>query len=295
MHTSVSKLEALFRKERLPSALLELISTLHEPLAERIASAARDTPKPFVVGICGAQGSGKSTLVQIVSILLHARDVSTAILSLDDVYLTRSERTDLASRTHPMFRTRGVPGTHDIELASRVFDALAQPGSTALPRFDKSQDDRLSSDTWPRIATPTDVLLFEGWCVGAVAQDAAALSEPINDLERKCDPNGTWRRYANDTLATEYQRLFARIDLLILLQAPDFDAVYEWRKEQELKLSERLIHEGQPSRVMNDEELRDFIAHYERLTRHILAEMPARAGIVIELDAHRAPVRVRGL
>ncbi len=42
---------------------------------------------------------------------------------------------------------------------------------------------------------------------------------------------------------------------------------------------------GDASRVMDEAAIARFIAHYERVTRHILAEMPARADHLISLDA----------
>jgi D-glycerate 3-kinase len=129
------------------------------------------------------------------------------------------------------------------------------------------------------------VLLFEGWCVGARPQPEQQLAEPVNALERESDPDGRWRRFANQQLAGEYQRLFARLDWLILLNAPGFESVLAWRTLQEHKLRDRLVAEGQPlARVMSDGQVARFIAHYERLTRHILEEMPGRADDVIPVE-----------
>ena len=133
-----------------------------------------------------------------------------------------------------------------------------------------------------------DIILFEGWCVGARPQADALLDEPINDLERAEDPDGVWRRYVNDALAAPYQDLFATIDFLALLQAPSFDHVLAWRTEQEHKLAAR--SEGDPAglRIMSDAEVARFVMHYERLTRHLLAEMPSRCHARLKLnDARR--------
>jgi D-glycerate 3-kinase len=131
-------------------------------------------------------------------------------------------------------------------------------------------------------------VLFEGWCVGAVPQEEAALAEPVNALEREEDPDGVWRRFVNRALASDYRELFAKIDLLIMLAAPSFDVVYRWRLQQEDELRHRIAEQGgDGSRVMTERQLERFIAHYERLTRHMLDEMPARAGIVVRLDPQR--------
>jgi D-glycerate 3-kinase len=258
-------------------------------LAERIAEAARGPA--FVVGICGTQGSGKSTLAAVVARLLEAKGLTTAVLSLDDLYLTRAERQDLAAEVHPLLATRGVPGTHDTVLGEAVLDALKGRGQVALPSFDKAADDRRPPTDWPRVQAPVDVVLFEGWCVGARPQPAQDLVEPVNALERDADADGAWRTYANAALAGPYRALFDRIGLFVLLEAPGFEAVLAWRSEQERKLRARLAREGKdPARAMDDEAVARFIAHYERLTRWILAEAPARADVVIRLDELRRPV-----
>lgn len=272
--------------ERLPPAFAATVDQVCIPLADRIVDAA--TGPAFMVGLCGPQASGKSTLAAVVRRLLQDRGLTVALVSLDDLYLTRAERQVLAHQVHPLLATRGVPGTHDLALGEALFDALARPGEVAIPAFDKAIDDRRPAADWPRIAAPADVILFEGWCVGARPQTPDALGRPINGLERDQDPQGRWRGYVNAQLAGPYERLSARLNLLALLQAPGFEVVLAWRQEQERKLRQRLIREGgDASRVMSDEEVEVFIAHYERLTRHILAEMPSRADVVVRLDAQR--------
>jgi D-glycerate 3-kinase len=105
----------------------------------------------------------------------------------------------------------------------------------------------------------------------------------VNDLERDEDPQAVWRGYVNDQLDGPYQALFARLHDLVLLEAPSFEVVAGWRAEQEAKL--RAKRPG----GMTDAEVARFVAHYERLTRWILAEMPARADWVVTLDAERNP------
>jgi D-glycerate 3-kinase len=296
MSNASPSLAKLLERERLPASVVQIIDAVYEPLATRIALNASSHPKPYIVGVCGPQGSGKSTMTAILAELLRARGLSVAVLALDDLYLTRSERERLANRVHPMLRTRGVPGTHDVRLGLQLLDALSRAGSAALPSFDKATDDRRAPSDWPCIQTPVDVVLFEGWFVGARPQQDSALEMPINDLERADDVQGLWRGFVNDSLRDEYQQLFERIELLVLLQPGNFDVVYRWRAEQEQKLRERLEREhADASKLMDETALRRFIAHYERLTRHILEEMPARADVIIGLDEDRIPLRIRGL
>jgi D-glycerate 3-kinase len=279
-------LSAFLREESLPADFAAEIERLHAPLAARIAAVAMGPA--FVVGICGPQGSGKSTTVGVLAALLEARGLKVAVLSLDDLYLPRADREALARDVHPLLRTRGVPGTHDVALGLAVLDGLAGEGETALPRFDKASDDRAPAETWPVVAGPVDVVLFEGWCVGARPEPPEALAAPVNALERERDPDGVWRAYVNAALAGPYRALFARLDLLVLFTAPDFETVLAWRREQETKLRRRLAEAGQGAeRAMSDEEVAVFIQHYERLSRHIAREMPARADLVLALDADR--------
>lgn len=273
--------------ERLPEAFAGTVEAVCVPLAERIAGG----PSGQVVGVCGSQASGKSTITAVVRRLLELKGLKVALFSLDDLYLTRAERQALAREVHPLFATRGVPGTHDVALGEALIDSLLRPGLTRIPAFDKATDDRKPEAEWPSFDGPADVVLFEGWCVGAAPQAEADLAEPINDLERQRDPDGVWRRRVNAELAGPYRRLFDRLTSLVLLQAPSFEVVLGWRLEQEHKLRDRLAREGgDAARVMSDEAVETFIRHYERLTRHILAEMPGRADLVVRLGGDRRPL-----
>jgi len=249
----------------------------------RLASARGH--RPLVVGVCGSQGSGKSTVCKTLTTRLTQAGLRVANLSLDDLYLPLAERVTLARNVHPLLRTRGVPGTHDTKLGVRTLNALAHGGQVPMPRFDKSVDDRRPKARWDSVEGPAQVVFFEGWCVGARPQTLGPLDQPVNELEANEDVDGRWRRYVNDALGGEYQSLFAKIDFLVLLAAPSFDVVLQWRTQQEHELRDR---SGDKSGVMTDAALVRFIQHYERLTRHILIEMPGRADLVIRLSPERA-------
>ena len=258
--------------------------------ALRGAMAAPDR-LPFVLCVCGAQGSGKSTLSEALAEMMRAEGLKAAVLSIDDLYRTQAEREALAGMVHPLFAVRGVPGTHDVALGLDVIAALEAGRDVPLPRFDKAQDDRAPVDQWDHADGDTAVLILEGWCVGARPEPAAALDVPVNALERGEDADGRWRRAANAALAGEkYQALFARLDMLVLLAAPGFEAVRDWRVEQEHSLARKA---GADARgVMSDAEVERFVRFYERLTRHILAEMPGRADLVIRLARDRTPLSI---
>ena len=241
----------------------------------------------LVTGLCGAQGSGKSTLAAALARRAGEQGIAAAVLSIDDLYLTRDEREDLARKVHPLLLTRGPPGTHDIALGLETIDALERGEPVRLPRFDKGRDDRAPEIEWDSASADTRLLILEGWCVGAVPQEEAALVAPVNTLERDEDPHGAWRAACNNALADGYRKLFARIDLLILLAAPDFDIVREWRGQQEESL-----HQANAPEAMDDAAIARFIQHYERLTRHILIEMPSRADLVVRLAPDRTAIGI---
>lgn len=264
----------------------EVVAALGELVCDALADGS---PRPLVLGICGAQGSGKSTVAEALASRLEREGLTCAVLSLDDLYLTRAERARLAREVHPLLATRGPPGTHDTDLGLDVFNALIAGTPLRLPRFDKAKDDRLDPSDWPEVAGKCDVVLFEGWCVGARPQQSEALATPVGELEVTEDAGGQWRRFVNDSLAGPYQDLFARIDLLVMLQAPSFDVVMQWRLQQEEDLRAKV---GNGSGVMSREQLARFIAHYERITRHVLAEMPGRADLVVRLDPARQPLAI---
>jgi D-glycerate 3-kinase len=257
-------------------------------LYDRIRGSDRNT---FVLGINGAQGTGKSTCADLIKEYLAAEhDVASVVLSIDDIYQTRRERHELALTVHPLLETRGVPGTHDVALGLRALEELQSlgPGMTMqIPRFDKSIDDRLPEIEWPLVTGPVDLVIFEGWCVASQPSDPAELVQPVNSLEREEDTHAAWRTYVNERLGAEYKELFATLDALLFLKAPNFDVVYEWRLEQEHKL--RATASDTARAIMSDDDVARFIQFYERITRNNLDVLPDVANAVIELDTdHRA-------
>jgi len=264
-----------------------LIADFYVPMARWIAEHVVD--RTVVVGLSGAQGTGKSTLARLMKVLLEQLfGLRIAILSLDDLYLSKAARHQRAETYHPLLVTRGVPGTHDVELGLDVLRSLRAGEGVALPRFDKVTDEPFPKFKWPIWNGPCDVVLFEGWCVGARPQRSDELEAPVNGLERLEDSTGDWRWYVNRQLAGIYQKLFAELDLLVLLRPRDFDRVYAWREEQETRLRSA---DGGPE-VMAPTAVRRFVMHFERLTRFIWEEMPDRADAVVYLGDDHAPLEV---
>jgi len=259
-------------------------------VADQLLARLHRRQKPWLVGLSGLQGSGKSTFSAQLSTTLTRSGIATLAMSIDDFYFGRRERQRLAREMHPLLATRGVPGTHDLVLLDRTLDDLGRASSSQparVPRFDKGRDTRMVRARWHRIVQPPRLILLEGWCVGAPAQTLAQLRRPINALERDEDGDGRWRGYVNTELAAGYARLWRRFDALVLLQAPSFDIVQRWRDEQEMAL-----RRARAPHAMSAAALRRFIMHYERLSRQALRELPARADIRLVLDAARRVRRI---
>ena len=271
----------------LPANFIDTINDYYLPLAQWI-NRQRPQDRTWIIGLNGAQGTGKSTLSTVLKIILEGDyTCSTAIISLDDLYLPRADRKVLAETIHPLLQTRGVPGTHDTELGRQLLDALCSLKDNQrlkLPRFDKASDDRLPEINWETFNGPAQVLIFEGWCVGSTASPEQDLLETINTLEAEEDSDRIWRRYVNHLLQTTYKQLFERIEKLILLQAPGFDCIHHWRWEQEQKLISHSKKSG-ARQVMDETGIRRFIQHFERLTRQNLKQLPEIADIVMTLNS----------
>lgn len=285
-------------RHQLPDSFAGVANDYYVPLADWLhARIKRKSSGAFVLGINGAQGTGKTTLSRFLAEFLRCgRGLSVAELSIDDLYLTRAERAGLAQRVHPLLATRGVPGTHDVALGKTVIQKLCKlrAGQTmGLPRFNKLSDDRCPDDEWPEVAGPIDLVIFEGWCVGSTPQQDAELTAPVNQLEAEEDIDGTWRKHVNEQLAYGYGELFGLLDALVVLQAPGFGAIHRWRVEQERKLA-RSAEPGSPN-IMDEAALARFIQHFERITRHNLASLPAQADIVLELDASHTVSRATAI
>lgn len=279
------QLPILMSRHRLPPAFCATAENFYLPLAKQLASL-KNEPGPLLLGINGAQGTGKSTLADFLrSATQHLFGWRTAVLSIDDFYLTQAERQKLGRDVHPLFETRGVPGTHDTAMLTTYLDRLeklAEGESLILPKFDKANDDRAPKSDWTEVAGPVDMIVLEGWCVGSQPQILDALQTPINALEREEDPTTIWRTTANEYLATTYEGIFSRLDALVFFVAPSFDAIYRWRLEQEQKLAETSA--ASSSAILTEDELQHFMQFYERLTRHNLDMLPERSDFVLTLD-----------
>lgn len=237
--------------------------------------------RPVLIGVAGAQGSGKTTACQLLEMANRPR---YANFSIDDVYLDTEQRAELASRTHPLFVTRGPPGTHDIALARDTIAALMHAtaeSKTPIPRFDKIADHMKPRDAWPIYRGRPEAILIDAWCLGALPVPP---SPPLNAVEEE-DTNGTWRRIQNEFLRTSYAEWFAEFDAIVYLQAPNWDIVRRWRGQQEVTLRGRPLTDAEEAWIDR------FIQHYERITRSMIAG-GATANLVIKIDEMRAVLSV---
>ncbi|AWB66899.1 haloacid dehalogenase [Saccharobesus litoralis] len=281
------KFTQFLRKAHYPESLSKQLHTVYYPLASYCNQLHQN--KPIVIGVNGTQGSGKSTLCHLLTWLLaHAFYKKSVVVSIDDLYLTKNERQQLAETVHPLLATRGVPGTHDVELGVSLISQLKQAKypadfSLQLPIFDKAVDDRASESEWQTITEQPDIIFLEGWCVNSQAVEADLLDKPVNPLEKEQDPHAIWRGWVNRQLRCVYPALFDLIDVNIMLKAPSFDQVVNWRIKQEHRLKAiKGLDAG-----MSDAQVATFIQHYQRITEDNLARLPALSDAVLELDAQQ--------
>lgn len=261
----------------LPEGYFDYVSKVCHWLRLRLQTE----PTRAIVGASGAQGSGKTTFATLVGSQLALQNKKTLVLSLDDFYLSKSKRRDLASRIHPLLQTRGVPGTHDIALLEDVKNSFRLGAEQAIPVFDKALDDR--RDDIVVDMSQFEILILEGWCWGVTPCDDQALVEPINRLERDEDKDGIWRSYVNEQIKA-YQSAF-KTDYSIFFAVPDFEAVAKWRWQQEQGLEEG------PGK-MNFDAVGRFIMHYERLTQRLLDVTPATANLTLHIDKDHRFTRI---
>jgi D-glycerate 3-kinase len=239
--------------------------------------------RPPLIAVVGAQGSGKTTLARAA-----AEEFGGVQISIDDVYLTRARREAMAEDVHPLFLTRGPPGTHDLRMLARLIKDLgaARPDDKVLiPEFDKREDDRRPIRDWRLHIGRPKAILVDAWCLGALPQTEAELAEPVNALERDRDPDGTWRRAVNAYVAGSYADFIAGFDAVLFLEAPGFEVVLDWRCQQEADLLGVA-----PKRLPVAERVRlaGFIQYFERITRRML-DGGVRADVIVPLDRDRLP------
>ena len=264
------------------------LKTFYLPLSKWIYSVYQKDKKIKIIGLSGGQGAGKSTITSILKLIFKKKyGLDLCVFSIDDFYKTKAERIKMSKKIHPLFATRGVPGTHDIKLLNKVIQKLKKKKfkSVLIPKFDKSTDDRFKKIKWQKIKKIPDIILLEGWCVGAIQQKKSELLRPINIIEKKLDKRLIWRNKVNNLLKNEYKKLFNKIDKLVYLKAPDFNQIFKWRllQEQKLKLTSK------SKKTMSKTKIKEFIMFYERITKHMMKNFSKISDLTVFLDKnHRS-------
>ncbi len=251
--------------------------------ASRVAASAR---RPWVLGLQGPQGCGKSTLAAALVGALGDVGVRAVTVSIDDFYLTHGEQLALADRYagNPYLLHRGYPGTHDVALGLRQIETLAAlgPGEDALvAAYDKSahrgRGDRKPRSEWRRVTGPLDLLILEGWMLGFSPVDEGALAPDLRV------PNALLARYAswNRTL-----------DAFVSLRVESLDVIVRWRVD-----SERARRDAGEA-ALSDEDARDYIERFLPAYRVYMPALAARPPCddvrQIELGEDRMPLRELG-
>jgi len=263
------------------------LKNFYLPICKKINREYAKNKKTKIIGLTGGQGTGKSTISKILKIVLkEVYNLETVIFSIDDFYKTRKERKIMAKRISPLFLTRGVPGTHDAKMLFNCIKNLKKNKfkKMMVPKFDKSKDDRSPKSKWLAVKKKPNIVVFEGWCVGVAPKKKKDLVIPVNKLEEQKDKKKIWRKTVNKELQSKYQQIFSLIDKLIFLKVPSFKYVFKWRLLQEKKL--RVNSKGH--KIMSNEQIKNFIMYYERITKNMLKILPHKANIVINIDkSHR--------
>ena len=251
--------------------------------------------KPLIIGLAGGQGIGKTTITSIITIILKKYFKLNAFkISIDDFYKTRKQRILLSKNKHPLLMTRGVPGTHDINIMLNFFRKIKVKKfkSLKLPKFNKAVDERYKQNLWYKIKSKPDVVIFEGWCVGAKSQNFRQLRKPINSLERIQDQTFKWRQYVNYQLETKYKKLFNQLDGLLYLRAKNFSLLRRWRLKQEKKLWLKSKNKKN-LKIMNKSEVKNFMDTYQRITQQMFKDMPKYSSIIMNLNSSHQIKNIR--
>ena len=243
---------------------------------------------PLIIGLAGGQGSGKTTISSILSLILKKYfKLNVFKVSIDDFYKTRKERKLLSKNKHPLLMTRGVPGTHDIDLMLKFFKRvkLKKFKNLEVPKFNKATDDRCKKSLWYKLKSKPDVIIFEGWCVGAKAQTTKQLIKPINSLEKVYDQGIKWRSHVNDQLKTKYKTLFKQLDGLLYLKAKNFNLLRNWRLKQERKLWLKTKNKKN-LKIMSSGDVINFMQTYQRITQQMFKDTLKNSSIIMNLNSN---------
>ena len=282
--------EKVFGKSK--AEKITILKKFYIPMSFWIERKYKKKGKTLFLGVSGGQGSGKTTVTEILKIILKKffkRQIHVS--SIDDFYKTLEERNKMSNKIHSLFKTRGVPGTHDINLVKKFFNFIKKEKfrKIKLPKFEKARDDRLEKKYWYSLKKKPEIVILEGWCVGAKPQSNSLIRKPINILEKYEDKDLMWRKYVNKKLKKEYKNLFAMIDYLIFMKVPNFNMVFKWRLLQENKLRKK---SHLRTKVMSCNEIKRFIMFYQRITLQMIKDFSKSASVLMLLKKNHAIKKV---
>ena len=282
--------EAIYNKSK--SSKIKNLKKIYIPISFWINNKCKKKGRTLILGLSGSQGSGKTMVTGILQIILKKFfKKNIYIISIDDFYKTLKDRNRMSQQKHSLFKTRGVPGTHDINLIKNFFISVKRKKfkKIKLPKFNKSIDDRSKKNYWHNINKRPEIIILEGWCVGAKPQIISSLRKPVNILERHEDKDLIWRKYANEKLKKEYKEVFAMIDYFIFMKVPNFKIVFKWRLLQESKLRKKLHYK---KKIMTYSAIKRFIMFYQRITLQMMKDLSKSASIVLLLKKNHEIKRV---
>ncbi len=272
-----------------PQAMLEMLWDYWLPLGIRLASQRQKLERPLIQGILGGQGTGKTTMCAVLSLILQELGYRTLSISLDDLYKTYSDRLKLQQQD-PRLIWRGPPGTHDVEIGINLLDKIRKGDfPVTVPRFDKSLHTGAGDRITGEVVNGADIVLFEGWFVGV---------RPINQNEFDTPPAPILtpkdKQFALDmnSRLRDYLPLWDRLDSLIVLYPTDYRLSLAWRKQAE----QQMIAAGKSG--MTDAQIEDFVNYFWRalhpeLFIKPLVESPHDIDLVIEINPDHSLGRVR--
>ncbi len=271
-----------------PHTISEMLEKLWLPLAMKLAWHRQQISRPFIQGILGGQGTGKTTTCKAVCLILQNLGYHSLSLSLDDLYKTYSDRLQLQQQD-PRLIWRGPPGTHDVELGIAILDKIRhQEFPVAVPRFDKSAHNGAGERTTPEIVSQVDILLFEGWFVGVRPIDPVAFENAPPPIVTAADK--AFARDMNQKLH-DYLPLWQKLDSLILFYPQDYHLCLQWRQQAE----KQAIAAGKAG--MTDTQVEQFVKYFwlslhPELFIKPLATSPELVDLVVEINSDHTIGRV---
>lgn len=277
-----------------PSPKSQILTSLWNvwlPLALQMAASRQQLGRPFIQGILGGQGTGKTTLAAVLRLIFTHLGYRSLSLSLDDLYKTYAERQRLQQQDSRLI-WRGPPGTHDVDLGLQVLEQLRSPHRTEpilVPRFDKSAWQGAGDRTTPERVDDVDIVLFEGWFVGVRpinptrfdAQTPAPIQTPADRA---------FARDMNEQLK-EYLPLWERLDQLMLLYPSDYRLSQQWRRQAE----QQMIASGKSG--MSDSQVQRFVEYFWKslhpeLFITPLTRYPSYVDLVVEINCDRTIAQI---